>query len=409
MAEIALISSRKSKLEQLARQGDIKAGKALELSKNPNTFLSTVQIGITFTGIFAGAYGGQRLAEILNGFLSPLPFIGHFSGIISILIVVLSITYLSVIFGELVPKRIALIFPETIASLMSLPMLYLSKINFPLVKIMSVSTEKILDLFQIPKAQDQPVSEEEIKLLIREGARLGIFNLAEKDIVERTFRLADKKVSTLMTPRNDISWLEVDATEKKTSQIITSKSYSYYPVCQKSLDKIIGLVRTKELLVHYLKEENLDLKKLMRKPVFVPESMNALKVLENFKKSGIHAAVAVDEYGYTAGLVTITDLLEAIVGDIPTVDEQEEKDIIKREDGSFLVDGLLSIEEFKEYFRIRKLPEEQTGSYRSVGGLITHLLGKIGKEGDRLDIPHFNLEVMDMDGNRVDKLLVRRK
>lgn len=408
MAEIAIVSSRKSKLQHMADQGDAKAKKALELAKNPNRFLSTVQIGITFVGIFAGAFGAETLAKPLAVTLEQMPLINLYNEAISIFLVVSLITYLSLILGELVPKRIALTNPEKIASLVSFPTQALSTISKPIVDILSISTDWTLRLLGVKAAVEMPVTEEEVKMLIREGARVGIFNLAERDIVERTFRLADQRVVTLMTPRNDMFWLDVDGTTDQLRKKLAKSSFSYLPVSHKKLDIVVGVVRTKELLRRYLETGSFDVSSLMHKPIFLPESMNALKVLELFKKSGIHVAIVVDEYGHISGLISITDILEAIVGDIPTLDEAEDQTITERKDGSFLVDGLTTVDEFKEHFSIQKIPDERSGQFQTIGGFVMHRLGRVPVTGDSFDTDVMHFEVVDMDGNRVDKLIVKK-
>jgi len=408
MAEIAIVSSRKSKLQYMADQGDIKAIKALELAKNPNRFLSTVQVGITFVGIFAGAFGAETVARPLAGFVARAPIVQPYSEAIAIFFVVSFITFLSLILGELVPKRIALTNPEKIAALVSFPTQALSKASKPIIDILSVSTDWTLRLLGVKAVVEMPVTEEEVKMLIREGARVGIFNLAERDIVERTFRLADQRVVTLMTPRNDMVWIDIDGTPAQLRKKLAKSAYSYLPVSHKKLDTVIGVVRTKELLRHFWETGMFDTQSLMHKPIFVPENLNALKVLETFKKAGIHVAVVVNEYGHISGLISITDILEAIVGDIPTLDEIEEKAITARKDGSYLVDGLTLIEEFKEYFDIQKLPNEKSGQFHTIGGFIMHALNKVPSTGDVLDSIGLHFEIVDMDGNRVDKILVKR-
>jgi len=409
MAEIAIVSSRKSKLQYMADQGDAKAKKALELAKNPNRFLSTVQIGITFVGIFAGAFGAETLAKPLAAYLEQMPLVNLYSEAISIFLVVSLITYLSLILGELVPKRIALTNPEKIASLVSFPTQVLSIISKPIVDVLSVSTDWTLRLLGVKAAIEMPVTEEEVKMLIREGARVGIFNLAERDIVERTFRLADQRVVTLMTPRNDMFWLDVDGSTDQLRRKLAKSSFSYLPVSHKKLDTVVGVVRTKELLRRYLENGSFDVSSLMHKPIFLPESMNALKVLELFKKTGIHVAIVVDEYGHISGLISITDILEAIVGDIPTLDEVEDQTITERKDGSFLVDGLTTVDEFKEHFSVQKIPDERSGQFQTIGGFVMHRLGRVPVAGDAFDTDVLHFEVVDMDGNRVDKLIVKQK
>lgn len=408
MAEIAIVSARKSRLQHMADQGDVKAKKALELANNPNRLLSTVQIGITFVGIFAGAFGAETLAKPISLLISPVPIIGNYGDQIAFLMIVSIITYLSLVVGELVPKRIALTNPEKIASLVSFPIQAISSISKPLIDVLSVSTEWVLRVFGVKTPPDLPISEEEVKFLIREGARVGIFNLAERDIVERTFRLADQKVNMLMTSRNEIVWLNLDSSESDLRKKIAHSAYSYLPVCHGKLDKVMGVIRTKELLTHFLETDTLDVTKLMHKAIFLPESTNALNVLELFKKSGVHVAMIVDEYGNIIGLISITDILEALVGDIPTIDEVEDRTIVERKDGSWLVDGLTPVDELKDYFKLRKIPDEKNGQFQTIGGFVMYKLGRIPVAGDTFDLDTLRVEVIDMDGNRVDKLLVRK-
>jgi putative hemolysin len=406
MSEIAIVFARKAKLQKQAQEGNKNAQAALELAKAPNRFLSTVQIGITLVGIFAGAFGGATIAESLAKQFVTIPLIAPYSEAIALTIVVSVITYLSLVIGELVPKRIALNNPEKIATLVARPMERLSRISHPLVSLLSISTDWAFRLLRIKKSTEPTVSDEEIKILLREGTQAGVFELAEKDIVERTFRLSDKKVNTLMTTRKEIVWLDVDSSFKTIRSKITKNPHAHFPVCRDSIDKVLGIVRTERLLTDFLAEEKIDLKKILHKPLFIPESMDGLNVLELFKKSGIHMALVIDEYGNVQGLVSLTDVLEAIVGDIPTINELEEKEITKRDNGTFLVDGLTPIDEFKDYFKIRKLPEERTGIFHTVGGFVTNNIGRIPIAGDNFELEEFRFEVMDMDGNRVDKVLI---
>ena len=406
MSEIAIVSVRKTKLQKKAQEGNKQAQIALELAKSPNRFLSTVQIGITLVGIFTGAFGGATIAESLAVQFATVPFLAPYSGAIALTLVVSVITYLSLVIGELVPKRIALNNPEKIALAVAPSMEMLSRISHPLVYLLSISTDWIFRLLRIKKSTEPTVSDDEIKVLLKEGTQTGVFEVAEKDIVERTFRLSDKKVNTLMTPRKEIVWLEVDSSFKTIRSKITNNPHAHFPVCRDTLDKVIGIVRTESLLTDFLAEEKIDLKKILHKPLFIPESMDGLKVLELFKKSGIHMALVVDEYGNVQGLVSLTDILEAIVGDIPTINELEEEDITKRDNGTFLVDGLTPIDEFKEYFKIRKLPEEKEGIFHTVGGFVTNNIGRIPLTGDSFELEQFRFEVIDMDGNRVDKVLI---
>lgn len=406
MAEIAIVSARRSKLKQQADEGSKQAQAALALSQSPSRFLSTVQIGITFVGIFAGAFGGGTVAKSLSYELKNIPVIASYADGISIFLVVAFITYLSLIIGELVPKRIALNNPETVARIMAYPMNILSSITSPLVSLLTVSTDFVFRLLQIKPSDEPFVSDEEIKILLGEGTRLGIFNIAEKDIVERTLKLGDKKINSLMTPRKEIVWLELDSPFKTLRNKISRHSHAHFPVCRDSLDKVVGVVRAKDILTNFLLEEKIQLQKFIHKPLFVPESMNTLKVLELFRKTGIHMALVVDEYGNVGGLLSLTDILEAIVGDIPSINEMEDKEITKREDGTYLIDGLVAIEEFKEYFHIKKLPDEHSGVFHTIGGFIMHKLGRIPAASDKLEWGDYKFEVIDMDGNRIDKILI---
>ena len=406
MAEIAIISARKAKLQQRANEGNKNAQAALDIAKSPNRFLSTVQIGITLVGIFAGAFGGATIAETLSTQLQSVPFIAPYSETVALVLVVSVITYLSLIIGELVPKRLGLSNPEKIAMLVARPMNNLSRVSAPIVWLLSISSDWTLKLFGIKDVAPSTITDEEIKILLREGAQVGAFDKVETDIVERTMRLSDKKAKSLMTPKKDIIWLDIDSPFKTIRNKITKKPHAHFPVCRDSLDKVIGIIRTEKLLVNFLDEEKINLKKLIHKPLFIPESMDGLKVLELFKKSGIHMALVADEYGNTQGLISLTDILEEIVGDIPTINELDEEEIVKRENGTFLVDGLVSIEELKEYFHIRKLPGERTGTYHTVGGFVTHKIGRIPVTDDLFESGNFKYEIMDMDGNRVDKILL---
>ncbi len=409
MAEIAIVSSRKSKLQHLANEGSKRAQAALELSKNPNRFLSTVQIGITLIGIFAGAFGGATIAESLSEQLKNIPSIAQYSDAVALGIVVTVITYLSLIIGELVPKRLALSHPERFAIILARPMNLVSQITAPLVTLLSVSTDVILRILRIKPNTEPSVSDEEVSMLLREGTQVGVFEIAEKDIVERTLKLGDKRIPALMTPRKEIVWIDIDSSMRTIRNTILESSLAYYPVCRDSLDKVVGIVRSEDVLRTFLMDEKVDLKKFLIKPVFIPESMDPLQVLENFKKTGVHTALVIDEFGNVQGLLSLNDILEAIVGDIPSVNDIDEAEIVKRDDNSWLLDGLLSIDEFKEHFHIKKLPEEKAGVFHTIGGFVMHHLGKIPNTGDTFEWDKFIFEIVDMDGNRVDKVLLTKK
>lgn len=406
MAEIAIVSARKSKLRQQANEGSKNAQAALDLAQSPSRFLSTVQIGITFVGVFAGAFGGETIAKSLSRELKNIPAVTPYADNLAIFLVVALITYLSLIIGELVPKRLALNNPETIAKFMAYPMNLLSSLASPIVSLLTFSTDWLLRLSQIKQSSEPTVNDEEIKMLMGEGARVGIFNLAEKNIVERTLKLSDKKINSLMTTRKEIVWLELDSPYKTLRNKIAKHPHAHFPVCRDSFDKVVGVVRAEDILTHFLLEEKIELQKFIHKPLFVPESMDALKVLELFRKTGIHMALVIDEYGNVQGLLSLTDILEAIVGGIPSINELEDREISKRDDGTYLVDGLIPIDEFKEYFHIRRLPDEKSGVFHTIGGFVMHKLGRIPSSGDKLEWGDIKFEIMDMDGNRVDKILI---
>jgi putative hemolysin len=407
LSEIAIVSARKIRLEQLSAQGDKQARVALELANNPNQILSTVQIGITLIGIVAGAYGGANLTERLAALLEQVPILAAQSQAIAFAIVVLIITYLSLVIGELVPKRLGLNSPEKIARLVAMPLRWLSGGVSPVVRLLSFSTDLVLRLLGAGTVSNEPlVTEEEIKILIQQGTEAGTFEEAEQDMLEQVLRLGDRRVSTLMTTRPEIVWLDLEDSSEVNRQKIINSNYTRFPVCQGGLDEVLGIVQVNNLLASCFASQPFDLTSSLRQPLFVPESTRGLKVLELFQQSGNHIALVVDEYGVIQGLVTITDILEAIIGDLPTTGQPEAPQIVQRDDGSWLVDGILLIEDFKEVFQIEELPGEKEGNYHTVGGFVITHLGKIPMAADSFEWENFRFEVVDMDGNRVDKVLV---
>jgi putative hemolysin len=406
MAEIAIVSLRKSRLQKEVREGNKRAQAALELSENPAKFLSTVQIGITFIGIFAGAFGGETLAHPFSLTLKKIALIAPYSDQIAFFLVVVFITYLTLIIGELVPKRIALSQPEKTAKRIAGPMKVLASLAFPLVNLLIISSDFVIRLLRIKPPTEPSVSEEEVKLLLQEGRSAGIFSSEEQDIVERTFQMDEKKIITIMTPRKEIRWFDVQSSVKELRTMIGKHPHSYFPVCKGSLDKVVGVVRTEDILAAFLRDETIDFTKSLHKPLYVPESTEVWKVLELFKRTGIHMALVVDEYGSILGLISVADILEEIVGDIPDFDELDEKAVTKNSDGSYLVDGLLSVGEFKKYFKIVSLPEESSGAFHTLGGFVTDQLERIPFVDDSFEIEEFRLQVVEMDGNRVDKVLL---
>jgi putative hemolysin len=401
MSEMAVVSSRKTKLQQLANEGNKRASAALELANNPNDFLSTIQIGITLIGTLIGALGGATIAERLALWLRTIPALVRYSDAISLAVVVLAITYLSLILGELAPKRLALYNPERIASAMTGPMRFLSRAAFPAVRLLSFSTDAVIKLFGIKPPAESSVSEEELQVLLQEGTDAGVFEESEQDMVQGVFRLGERRVSALMTPWTEIVWLDINDSPEDIRMALTESHYSRFPVCEGSLDQVRGIVQAKDLLAHVLAGESLDLKGALQKAQFVPESTPAAKALEMFKRTHTPFALVINEYGGIAGLVTMTDIVEEILGDM----EPGDPEAVQRQDGSWLLDGMMLIEDLKEHFQIGKLPEE--GEYQTLGGFVMMQMGRVPTAGDHFDWDHFRFEVMDMDGNRVDKVLVQ--
>lgn len=405
MSEMAIVSVRKIRLQQLANQGDRRARLALDLAQAPNRFLPTVQVGITLMAILSGARGESSISKILTPLLDawlPLQYSEPIASIMAIAV----ITYLTIVIGELVPKQIALNSPEKIARLLAGSIDLMAQLSVPITFILTRSTSFVVKILGIKPSDGPEVTEEEIKVMIEQGTETGMFEESEQDMVEGVLRLGDRKVGALMTPRPEIAWIDIEDSISTTRSKIMDSGYSRLPVCEGELDRVLGVVHVADLLAQILRGEELNLANcLSRQPLFIPESTRGLKVLEQFKKFGTHIAMVVDEYGVIQGLVTMHDLLEEIVGDITDIDEPEEPQIIEREDGSWLLDGMLSIEEFLEQF---DLPEDaiERGNYHTLGGFTIMQLGKIPTSGEFFEWRHLRLEVVDMDGKRVDKVLV---
>lgn len=406
MSEIAVVSARKTRLRQWAEEGNAKARAALELANNPNQFLATIQIGITLVGILAGAFGGATIAKELTVILNDISWLAPYSHPLSLALVVVVIAYLSLIVGELVPKRLALNNPERLAMAIAAPMQVLSRVAYPAVHLLGLSTELLLRALGMRPSTEPLVTEEEIRALIEQGTQAGMFEEAEQEMVERVFRLGDRRVSAVMTPRTEIVWLDREASGLEIRRTITESAHSRFLVADGSLDNVLGVVHAKDLLAHILGEQVVNLEATLQQPLYVPESMRALKVLELFKQSGTHIALVIDEYGGIQGLVTPNDILEAIVGDLPEAGEQVEPLAVQREDGSWLVDGMLPVDEFKDLFDLGELPGEDQGIYQTLAGFVVMQLGRIPAATDYFVWEGLKIEVVDMDGNRVDKVLV---
>ncbi len=406
MSEMAVVSARKVRLQQLANQGDTKARVALKLAESPNHFLSTIQIGISLIGILTGAFGGATIASRLAVYVRLVPFLAPYSEPLSFGIVVLIITYLSLIIGELVPKRLALNNPERIAAIVAIPMRALATLASPAVYLLSTSTDTIVRMLGITPSTEPQVTEEEIKILIEQGTEAGTFEEAEQDMVERVFRLGDRPANSFMTPRPDIVWLDLEDSPEENREKMAESSYSRYPVCQGGLDNVLGVIPVTHLLTRSFRGETLDLTMGLRQPVFVPESTRGLKVLEMFKQTITHIALVVDEYGVIQGLITLNDIMSEIVGDVPAEPGQDEPQAVQREDGSWLLDGMLSVEDFFKLFEMEEWESDERGSYQTLGGFVITHLGRIPAAADHFEWQGMRIEVMDMDGNRVDKVLV---
>jgi putative hemolysin len=404
MSEMAIVSARKVRLQQLANQGNHRAEVALELALTPDRFLPTVQVGITLLVILSGARGESAISRILAPILEQwLP--NRYSQPIASTVAIAIITYLSLVVSELVPKQLALNSPEKIASLVSLPIDLLVRTSTPLIFILSGSTNFVVKLLGIKPSSEPEVTEEEIKVMIEQGTETGMFEESERGMVQGVLSLGDLKIGALMTPRPDITWIDIEDSMANTRQTIIDSGYSRLPVCEGELDRVLGVIHVADLLSQTLRGEELNLTSL-RQPLFIPESMRGLKVLEQFKKAGTHIAMVVDEYGVIQGLVTMHDLFEEIVGDIiDSNEEPEEPQIIQREDGSWLLDGMLSIEELLEQFDIPESAIER-GNYHTLGGFAIMQLGKIPISGEHFEWRKLRFEIVDMDGKRVDKILV---
>lgn len=401
MSEIALVSARKARLEAQANKGNKAAKEALDLANNPDTFLSTVQIGITLIGIFTGIYSGQKLTDDFTKFLTRFPVTAPYSEGLATVLIVIVVTYFSLILGELVPKRLGLSRPEAIAKTMAKPMRILSIITYPFIWLLSKSSTLFVRLFRI-KANDNQVTEEEIKAIISEGTEHGAIEEAEQEIIERVFHLGDRNITSLMTHRSDIIWFEINDTEARIREKIIVNPHSIYPICDGEIDNIKGLVSIKDL---YVANDFTQFRELLKPALFVPENNTAYQVMEKFKESKQQSCFIVDEYGSVQGMITLNDILEAIVGDLPQTDIVD-YDIVEREDGSFLVDAQIPFYNFLNRFDKTDWLADEEQEYDTLAGCILHELERIPQTGDKLVWRDFTFEIMDMDGHRIDKVLV---
>ncbi len=402
MAEIALVSARKSRLEVQANRGDKKADEALKLANKPETFLSTVQMGMTVIGILLGIYSGEKITDDFAAFLSQWPSLAPYSYGIATAIVVIIVTYFTIIFGELVPKRLGLSRPEAIAKASARPMRILSLITHPFIWLLSNSSNLIVKIFGL-KPKDNQVTEEEIKAIISEGTEQGTIEETEQDIIERVFHLSDRNITSLMTHRSDIIWFGLDDTEETIKEKIMSEPHSVYPICDSTIDVIKGVVAIKDM---YVSPDNVQLRNLMRPALFVPENNTAFQVMEKFKESKLHSCFIVDEYGSILGMITLNDILEAIIGDMPQPDLSD-YEITEREDGTFLVDAQIPFYDFLTHFEKAEWMNEGEQEFDTLAGFILHRLQRIPHPSEKLEWKGFSIEIVDMDGHRIDKVLVK--
>lgn len=404
MSEIAFVSAKRFKLEEKAKKGSESAKKALSLLNEPEKFLSAVQIGITLVGILAGAFGGYAMAEDLTPYINQIEYLKPYSTEISFAIIVTIITYLSLVIGELVPKSIALNNPERITLLMAAFMFFLSKAFKPFVWLLSVSTRFIIFLFRIKKSEEQSVSEDELKSLLEFGKSKGTFEKEETEMIKKIFTFNDKRVIEIMVPRIDIEWIDISMTNNEILQFISSHNYSKYVVCEKNIDYTLGILESKEFLLKYNTNNTFDLRTIINEILFIPASIYSIELFEKFRIHKTNIALIVDEYGGTMGLITLHDLIENIVGDIPEKFEKPEPEIFERKDKSYLVDGSIEIKKLSELLLI----EFTATDYTTLGGFLMEQLGKIPEVGDTINYASYKFEVMDMDGKRVDKVLIEK-
>ena len=409
MSEIAMVSARKIRLQQKAEDGVKSAQVALDLSENPNRFLSTVQIGITLIGILAGALGGATLASALAVLIARVEVLAPYSQGLALAVIVLLTTYFSLVIGELIPKRLALNNPEAIAIAVAPPMRLLSRLTAPIVRVLSASTDLGLRILGIKPSLEPPVTEEEIRGLMEQGTQVGIFEAAEQDMIESVFRLSDRYIDAIMTPRTEIEWVDLDETNQEILLEILQSNHSRFLAAHDTLDNVQGILSAKDFLIKMASGQPFDIQDLLQPPLFVPDSMSTLRVLEMIKVAGVHEALVIDEYGGLLGLVTLYDILRAIVGDIPGPGDEAEPKIIQREDGSWLADGLVSIDDVKELFEIENLPDEDRVGFQTLGGFILSQLGTIPVSGQNFTWHEIRFEILDMDGRRIDKVLLSKK
>ena len=405
MSELAVVSARKARLQGFAERGDKGAKLALDMAEHPTRFLSAVQVGITLIGIFAGAYGQATIAGALDHWLEGFPLVAKYSEAIATSIVVIGLTYVSVILGELVPKRLALMFPDAIARRMSPFLAVMATVLRPFVTLLTVSTAAVLKLMGVRDERNNGITSEEVETVLAEGADAGLIEPEERAMINEVLRLGDRPVRVAMTPRRDLFWVSLaDDNETVLSEIRASAHSRILVATEDDLDGDIGVVLKKDLLDACLSDAPLDLKAHVQQPVAIPETMSLLKALAVFKSTSLHMALVVDEFGSLQGAITPLDLLEMIAGDFPEDHADDEKRIIRRDDGSWLIDARLDIQELNDHLGENF---EADGGYHTVAGLILDRLGRIPSEGEHVEIGAFDLEIVDMDSSRIDKVILK--
>ena len=406
MSEIALVSSRKSRLEAAAKNGDSSAKAALHLANSPTRFLSTVQIGITLIGLLTGMYSGDNITSDFEKYISTIPFLTPYAHSLAVGTVLVFITYLSLVLGELVPKRIGMANPEAISKFMATPMNLLSKATAPFIALLGFSSDLIIKVLNI-KQSENSVTEEEIKSLIQEGTSGGVFEEIEQEIVHNVFQLGDRKVTSLMTNRQEIVWVDLEDSVEENKAKIFDARHSIYPVCRGTVDDVVGLVYVKDLIATDIEAQLANLNAVVKDPVYLPESNRAYQALAKFKEQRVYFGIIVDEYGGLLGVLTMHDIMDALVGDI-SEDIEEASEVIRRDDGSFLIDAQLPFDDFIQYFNlnIQEAERREFVGFNTLGGFVLHILENIPSTGDKFKWKHFEFEVIDMDRSRIDKLLV---
>ncbi|MDI3307070.1 MAG: hemolysin family protein [Acetobacteraceae bacterium] len=408
MSELAIVSARRGRLQVLQRQGSTGAGVALALADDPQRFLPTVQVGISLVGILAGVFGGARIAGPLGEVLAHVPALAPVADQVAFALVVIAITYANLILGELVPKQMALRDPERFAVIVARPLAWLARASAPVVWLMSQSSNLVLRLFGAHRPLDQSVTEEEVKAVVAEGAQTGALETEERFMIERVLRLADKPVRALMTPRNDVAWIERNASQEQIAEALKGHSVTRFVVAERRIDNVVGVVAAKELLDQALAGEPLSLAKALRQPLVLPDNLSALDALERMRHDPLGIALVLDEYGSFEGVVTASDLLEAIIGEIGPQEEPEQPEgAVRRADGSLLLDGMMPSDELRAQLDLPPLPYQ--GTYHTVAGLMLALLQRVPREGDRIVWAGWRFEIVDMDGRRVDKVLASRE